>query len=35
MTQRIAAHAVAVDAILVSCDKAFAQVSEPLRLERW
>lgn len=31
----IAAHAVAVDAILVSRDKAFAQVSEPLRLERW
>ena len=31
----IAAHAVAVDAILVSRDKAFAQVPEPLRLEAW
>lgn len=31
----IAAHAVAVDATLVSRDKAFAQVPEPLRLETW
>jgi tRNA(fMet)-specific endonuclease VapC len=31
----IAAHAVAVDATLVSRDKAFAQVSEGLRLEAW
>lgn len=31
----IAAHAVAVDATLVSRDKAFAQVAEPLRLEVW
>lgn len=31
----IAAHAVAVDAILVSRDKAFAQVAEPLKLEAW
>lgn len=31
----IAAHAVATDAILVSRDKAFAQVPEPLRLETW
>jgi tRNA(fMet)-specific endonuclease VapC len=31
----IAAHAVAVDATLVSRDKAFAQVSERLRLELW
>ncbi len=31
----IAAHAVAVDAILVSRDKAFAQVPEPFRLEAW
>ena len=31
----IAAHAVAVDATLVSRDKAFAQVPEPLRLDVW
>ena len=31
----IAAHAVAVDATLVSRDKAFEQVAEPLRLEDW
>jgi tRNA(fMet)-specific endonuclease VapC len=31
----IAAHALAVDAILVSRDKAFAQVFGPLRLEVW
>jgi tRNA(fMet)-specific endonuclease VapC len=31
----IAAHAVAVDATLVSRDKAFAQVGERLRLEVW
>lgn len=31
----IAAHAVAVDATLVSRDKAFVQVAEPLRLEVW
>lgn len=31
----IAAHAVAVDATLVSRDKAFAQVPERLRLEVW
>ncbi|MCW2310319.1 type II toxin-antitoxin system VapC family toxin [Rhodoferax antarcticus] len=31
----IAAHAVAVDATLVSRDKAFAQVPAPLRLETW
>jgi tRNA(fMet)-specific endonuclease VapC len=31
----IAAHAVAVDAVLVSRDKAFTQVPEPLRLETW
>jgi tRNA(fMet)-specific endonuclease VapC len=31
----IAAHAVAVNAILVSRDKAFAQVPERLRLEIW
>ena len=31
----IAAHAVAVDAILVSRDRAFAQVPEPLRLQTW
>ena len=31
----IAAHAVAVDATLVSRDKAFAQVAEPLKLETW
>jgi len=31
----IAAHAVAVDATLVSRDKAFAQVPAPLRLEAW
>lgn len=31
----IAAHAVAVNAILVSRDKAFAQVQKPLRLEVW
>lgn len=31
----IAAHAVAVDATLVSRDKAFAQVLAPLRLETW
>ena len=31
----IAVHAVAVDATLVSRDKAFAQVAEPLRLEVW
>lgn len=31
----IAAHAVAVDAILVSRDKAFGQVVERLRLEVW
>ncbi len=31
----IAAHAVAVDAILVRRDKAFAQVTAPLRLETW
>lgn len=31
----IAAHAVAVDAILVSRDQAFVQVKEPLRLELW
>lgn len=31
----IAAHSVAVDATLVSRDKAFAQVPEPLRLEAW
>ncbi len=31
----IAAHAVAVDATLVSRDKAFAQVSKPLKLEAW
>jgi tRNA(fMet)-specific endonuclease VapC len=31
----IAAHAVAVDATLVSRDKAFTQVGQPLRLEVW
>jgi len=31
----IAAHAVAVDVTLVSRDKAFAQVPEPLKLEAW
>lgn len=31
----IAAHAVAVDATLVSRDKAFARVPERLRLETW
>ena len=31
----IAAHAVSVDATLVSRDKAFAQVAEPLKLEVW
>ena len=31
----IAAHAVAVDATLVSRDKAFGQMSERLRLEVW
>ena len=31
----IAAHAVDVDAILVSRDRAFAQVPEPLRLQTW
>lgn len=31
----IAAHAVAVDAVLVSRDEAFAQVSEPLKLDAW
>lgn len=31
----IAAHAVATDAILVTRDKAFAQVSEPLKTEDW
>ena len=31
----IAAHAVAVDATLVSRDKAFGQVAERLRLEVW
>jgi tRNA(fMet)-specific endonuclease VapC len=31
----IAAHAVAVDATLVSRDKAFLQVPEPLHLEIW
>lgn len=31
----IAAHAVALDATLVSRDKAFAQVTERLRLEVW
>ncbi|NVO04880.1 MAG: type II toxin-antitoxin system VapC family toxin [Rhodoferax sp.] len=31
----IAAHAVAVNATLVSRDKAFAQVGEGLRLEMW
>lgn len=31
----IAAHAIAVDAMLVSRDKAFAQVPERLRLEVW
>lgn len=31
----IAAHAVAVDAILVSRDQAFVRVKEPLRLELW
>lgn len=31
----IAAHAVDVNAILVSRDKAFAQVAEPLLLELW
>jgi tRNA(fMet)-specific endonuclease VapC len=31
----IAAHAVEVNAILVSRDKAFAQVAEPLLLEVW
>ena len=31
----IAAHAVAVDAILVSRDKAFGQVGDRLRLEVW
>ena len=31
----IAAHAVAVDVILVSRDKAFGQVGERLRLEVW
>jgi tRNA(fMet)-specific endonuclease VapC len=31
----IAAHAVAVDATLISRDKAFAQVPERLRLETW
>lgn len=31
----IAAHAVAADATLVSRDKAFAQVTERLRLEVW
>ena len=30
-----AAHAVAVDATLVSRDKAFAQVAKPLKLEVW
>ena len=31
----IAAHAVAVDAVLVSRDKAFGQVGDRLRLEVW
>lgn len=31
----IAAHAVAVDATLVSRDKAFTQVPEPFKLEIW
>jgi tRNA(fMet)-specific endonuclease VapC len=31
----IAAHAVAADVTLVSRDKAFAQVPDPLRLEAW
>jgi predicted nucleic acid-binding protein len=31
----IAAHAVAVNATLVSRDKAFGQVAERLRLEVW
>jgi tRNA(fMet)-specific endonuclease VapC len=31
----IAAHALAVDATLVSRDRAFAQVPERLRLEVW
>jgi tRNA(fMet)-specific endonuclease VapC len=35
MDMMIAAHAVAVDATLVSRDKAFAQVSGGLRLEVW
>ncbi|MGE0329233.1 MAG: type II toxin-antitoxin system VapC family toxin [Ramlibacter sp.] len=35
MDMMIAAHAVAVDATLVSRDKAFAQVQPKLRLEVW
>lgn len=31
----IAAHAVAADAILVTRDKAFARVSDPLRTDDW
>jgi tRNA(fMet)-specific endonuclease VapC len=31
----IAAHAVAADAVLISRDKAFAQVPPPLRTEGW
>jgi tRNA(fMet)-specific endonuclease VapC len=31
----IAAHAVAVNAILVSCDNAFSRCGAPLRLKRW
>lgn len=31
----IAAHAVAADAVLVTNDKAFARVGDPLRMENW
>jgi len=31
----IAAHAVATDCVLVTRDKAFAQLDDPLRLEDW
>jgi predicted nucleic acid-binding protein len=31
----IAGHAVAADAILISRDKAFGSVSEPLRTDTW
>jgi tRNA(fMet)-specific endonuclease VapC len=31
----IAAHAVAVSAVLVTKDKAFSRVPDPLKMENW